>query len=162
MVAAPLQRFLASCSFDFVAEFGQFCLHFVAVVALNFDCAVFDSAAGATEFLQSLGQGCDFSGGGGDTGDDGDCFAAAVLFVTHDANDAVALSGGLLPSCRLIAAAFCVGEPAAGAGIASSAIGRVNKAVWHFDHSFHGFAYENCIIIGKGSGNRSGANTESL
>lgn len=143
------QRFLASSSFHFVAEFGQFCLHFVAVVALNFDCAVFDGAPGATEFLQLLGQGCDFCGSGRNTGDYSDSFAAPVLFVAHDADDAVALSGRLLPGCRLIAAAFCVGEPTARASVDSSAIGRVNKAVWHFDHSFHGFAYENCIIAGK-------------
>jgi hypothetical protein len=120
---------LASGAFDFVAKRGKFSLNFIAMVTLNFDGLIFNSATGATELFELLSQRRQFRFAARHTRDDGDGFASALFAIAHNAYDAIAF-----PLCRLawlIAAAASVGLTAAWASGDAATIGGIDNAICH-------------------------------
>ena len=89
---------LPSGTFHLIPHLRQLRLYLIAVVALNLNHPVFDRAAGATQLFQLLRQGCNFILIGRYAGNHRHCFAAAMLAITHDAHNAIALFGRLAPT----------------------------------------------------------------
>src|SRR5437588_7935043 len=78
-----------------ISHLRQLRLHLIAVVALNLNHPVFDRAAGATQLFQLLRQGRNFILIGRYAANHRHCFAAAMLAITRDAHNAIALFGRL-------------------------------------------------------------------
>src|SRR5579884_14028 len=123
-------KVLSTYTFHFVAQFGQFGLYLITVIALYFDGAVFDGTAGAAEFLELLSEGGQNLITGGYSGDDGDGFSAAMLAVSRDADNAISLfcwcfAGGL------VTATMFVWLSTNGTVSDSPAIRGVDETIWH-------------------------------
>src|SRR5579871_3549809 len=121
-IDALMSIFLPTRPLHLIPHFRQLRYHFIAMVALNFDIAVLDSATGAAQLLELLRQGGQLRLASLHPIDYGNGLPSASFPVAHDAHDAVALL--LRRGIRgVVAAALLIGLAAPGAVCDPAAIG---------------------------------------
>ena len=116
-------RWLTPGQFDLVAQFFQFRLQNLALVALYFDVVAAGTAAHATAFLEFLGEVAQRRLRQGKTADDSNRFPSAPFGFPANPDDAIT-------DCRgPVLAADAVRLGSLTLGTESATVGRVNKAV---------------------------------
>ena len=112
--------------FDLIAQFFQFRLQNLALVALYFDVVAAGTTAHATAFLEFLGQVAQRRLRQGKTADDGNRFPTPALGLPANPDDAITdCSGPVLAADAVRLGSLTLGTE-------SATVGRVNKAAWGF------------------------------
>src|SRR5579884_1065528 len=119
--------FLTTGAFDLVAQSGQFGHHFIAMVTLDLDIAIFNSAARAAQLLELLCQCGQLNIASHYPGDNGHGFAAPLFAVAHHPHDAITFARR---QCGLRAAAVFIWQPAGGTGRYTATLCRINHTIW--------------------------------
>lgn len=93
---------LSSGNFHRVPAFFQFSFNQLALISLNFNSAILQSASNPTFLLQYFGQGLQFGPGQGEALDDGDRLTAPAFGFPMESYDAIASRGGPVHTAHTI------------------------------------------------------------